>query len=180
MIDAVAARIRAHDFAITPVLREIFLSQLFFDAAHRRTVIKSPLDLVVGSLRSLAANVKWPSVSRLLANLGQDVFEPPSVKGWEGGRLWINSSTILLRTNFATDLASGEQIATLLKSIVAMADGGSEAVAAQIERLLLGGVTDPALHSEIVAHHQHAEGNAVQKLRSSLQLVMSLPEYQLQ
>mgnify|MGYP003345886032 FL=1 len=179
-IDAVAARIRAHDYNMSPVMRELFSSQLFFGASCRRNVIKSPLDLVVGSLRSLAATVKWPPVARLLANLGQDVFEPPSVKGWEGGRLWINSSSILLRTNFATELASGDQIATLRTAILDMAAGASDAVATQIEKLLLGGHTDAALHSEIVTHHQRVEGSAEQKLRSILQLVMSLPEFQLQ
>ena len=178
-IDAVAARIRAHDYNMSPVMRELFSSQLFFGASCRRNVIKSPLDLVVGSLRSLAATVKWPPVARLLANLGQDVFEPPSVKGWEGGRLWINSSSILLRTNFATELASGDQIATLRTAILDMAAGASDAVATQIEKLL-GGQTDAALHSEIVTHHQRVEGSAEQKLRSTIQLVMSLPEFQLQ
>ena len=179
-IDAVAARIRAHDYNMSPVMRELFSSQLFFGASCRRNVIKSPLDLVVGSLRSLAATVKWPPVARLLANLGQDVFEPPSVKGWEGGRLWINSSSILLRTNFATELASGDQIATLRTAILDLAAVASDAVATQIEKLLLGGHTDAALHSEIVTHHQRVEGSAEQKLRSILQLVMSLPEFQLQ
>ena len=123
--------------------------------------------------------MKWPPVSRLLANLGQDVFEPPSVKGWEGGRLWINSSSILLRTNFATELASGEQLATLLKSIIDGAGGTSESVVARLDKLLLGGTVDDGLRAELVAHHQRAEGNAVQKLRGLLQLVLSLPEYQL-
>ncbi|MBS0204652.1 MAG: DUF1800 family protein [Planctomycetes bacterium] len=180
MIDAVADRIHQHEFHISPVLKELFCSRLFFDPAHQRSVIKSPLDLVVGSLRSLAATVKWPAIARLLANLGQDVFEPPSVKGWEGGRLWINSSSILLRTNFATELASGDQIATLRKSVIDSADGTSEAVAARVERLLLGDSSPPELHADIVAHHQHADGNALQRLRSTLQLVLSLPEFQLQ
>lgn len=179
MMDAVATRIRLHDYAMTPVLRELFSSQLFFDAANRRTVIKSPLDLVVGSLRSLAAAVKWPPVTRLLANLGQNVFEPPSVKGWEGGRLWINSSTILLRANFATDLASGEQLGALQQSILEGAAGPSESVVARLEQLLFGGAVDSDLHVDLAKTHQRSEGNAAQKLRTVLQLMLSLPEYHL-
>ena len=180
MVDALATRIHLHDFAMLPVLSELFSSQMFFDPACRRSVIKSPLDLVVGSLRSLAATVKWPRVAGLLANLGQDVFEPPSVKGWEGGRLWINSSSILLRTNFATELASGDQVATLLNTIVDAAENTSESVAARLARLLLGGTVEAELHANIVAHHERADGNGLQKLRSTLQLVLSLPEFQLQ
>ena len=179
MIEAVAARLRHHNLVFAPVMRELLTSQLFFAATHRRAVIKSPLDLVVGSLRSLNQNVKWPPVVKILADLGQDVFEPPSVKGWEGGRLWINSSSLLMRTNFATALASGEQLATLSKPIVDGAGGTSESVVARLDKLLLGGTADDRLRAELVSHHKQAEGDAVQKLRSVMQLVLSLPEYQL-
>lgn len=180
LIEAVATRIRLHDYSMTPVLRELLTSQAFFETSRRRSIIKSPLDLVVGTLRSVASTVKWPPVVQLLANLGQDVFEPPSVKGWEGGRLWINSSTILLRTNFATDLASGDRMATLLKSILDTASGTDDAVVSRLEQLLLGGVTNPELHKNLLTFHHRADGGATQKMRSTLQLVLSLPEFQLQ
>ncbi|MBC8116368.1 MAG: DUF1800 domain-containing protein, partial [Candidatus Saccharimonas sp.] len=179
MIDAVAARLRHHNLVFAPVMRELLTSQLFFEAAHRRAVIKSPLDLVVGSLRSLDQTVKWPPVAKILADLGQDVFEPPSVKGWEGGRLWVNSSSLLMRTNFATALVSGDQLATLSKPILDGAGGTSESVVARLDKLLLGGTADERLRAELVSHHKQAEGNTVQKLRGLLQLVASLPEYQL-
>lgn len=179
MIDAVAVRLRHHNLTFAPVMRELLTSQLFFEAAHRRAVIKSPLDLVVGSLRSLGQAVKWPPVAKLLADLGQDVFEPPSVKGWEGGRLWINSSSLLMRTNFATALASGDQLATLSKPIVDGASGTSESVVARLDTLLLGGTADERLRTDLVSHHKQADGDAVQKLRGVMQLVLSLPEYQL-
>lgn len=180
LTEALAARIRTYDYSMTPVLKELLSSQVFFAMSTRRSLIKSPLELVVGSLRTLAQSIKWPSVLQLLANLGQDVFEPPSVKGWEGGRLWINSSTVLLRTNFATDLASGDRIATLLNSVLQGAEGTDESVVRRLERLLLGGDVDVDLHEKLVAHHRRAEGNFAQKLRSTLQLVLSLPEFQLQ
>jgi uncharacterized protein (DUF1800 family) len=179
LIEAVATRIRLHDFVMLPVLRELFSSQVFYDGANRRSLIKSPLDLVVGSLRALAATVKWPSITKLLANLGQDVFEPPSVKGWEGGRLWINSSSILLRTNFATELASTEQLASLRGSVTDVASETSDSIVAGLGRLLMGDLVEGELHASLVALHQLAEGNSLQKLRATIQLILSLPEYQL-
>jgi hypothetical protein len=157
----------------------LFSSQVFYDGANRRSLIKSPLDLVVGSLRALAATVKWPSITKLLANLGQDVFEPPSVKGWEGGRLWINSSSILLRTNFATELASTEQLASLRGSVTDVASETSDSIVAGLGRLLMGDLVEGELHASLVALHQLAEGNSLQKLRATIQLILSLPEYQL-
>ena len=179
LIEAVATRIRVHDFVMLPVLRELLSSQVFYDKANRRSLIKSPLDLVVGSLRALAATVKWPSIAKLLANLGQDVFEPPSVKGWEGGRLWINSSSILLRTNFATELASTEQLASLRNSVTEDADESSDFVVARLERLLMGSLAEKELRTSLVALHQVAEGTSLQKLRATIQLILSVPEYQL-
>ena len=179
MIDAVAARIRAHDYQMTVVLKELLTSNLFFEMVPRRSVIKSPVDLVIGSLRSLAATVRWPAVCELLANLGQDVFEPPSVKGWEGGRLWINSSTVLLRANFATDLACGDKFGSLRPEILEAADSDEESVVSRFECLLLGNRADPELHTSLVTHFTTSDGTRVQKLRSLLQLILSLPEYQL-
>jgi Protein of unknown function (DUF1800) len=38
---------------------------------------------------------------------GQELFAPPSVKGWDGGSSWINSSTLLERLNWAADVDWG-------------------------------------------------------------------------
>ena len=38
---------------------------------------------------------------------GQDLFHPPSVKGWDGGRTWLNSTTVLERGNWAADVVWG-------------------------------------------------------------------------
>ena len=59
------------------------------------------------------------------------------------------------------------------------AGGTSESVVSRLERLLLGSSVSNALHAELVSHHKQADGNAVQKLRSVLQLMLSLPEYQI-
>ena len=46
-------------------------------------------------------------VNQLSGQLGQALFEPPTVKGWEGGRLWITSASLLQRNNFAHRLLQG-------------------------------------------------------------------------
>lgn len=175
MRDAVAERIVQNQFQMAPVLRELLASQMFFADHHRRCIIKSPLDLVVGSLRMLAGSVRWPRVAQLLANLGQDVFAPPSVKGWEGGRLWINSSTILLRTNFATELATGDSLGTLRPDVASLVNQPLDQAVIRLERLA---GTD-AIHAELQGFSQQTGGEAIQRLRATLQLLMSLPEYQL-
>ena len=54
-ITALAARLRAHDFAMRPVMRELLGSKLFFGAAVRHARIKEPLELTLGACRALGA-----------------------------------------------------------------------------------------------------------------------------
>ena len=107
-ITALAARIQEHDFAMRPVMRELFSSRLFFGAEARHAIIKSPLELVLGACRALEVRANLKEVNRVSAQLGQSIFEPPTVKGWEGGRLWINSASLLQRNNFTMSLLEGK------------------------------------------------------------------------
>lgn len=178
-ISILANRIREADYQLKPVLRELFSSKWFFESENRRVVIKSPLDLVVGTLRTLTEPIRWPGVARLLADLGQNVFEPPSVKGWEGGRLWISSSSLLQRANFATELTTTEHFGPLSPRVRRVADERSEAIVATLERWLLTNTLDDGLRQELLTFHRGAEGTPEQKLRALLQLILTLPEYQL-
>ena len=107
-ITALAARIQEHDFIMRPVMRELFSSRLFFSAEARHAIIKSPLELVLGACRALDVRANLKEVNRVSGQLGQSIFEPPTVKGWEGGRLWINSASLLQRNNFAMALLEGK------------------------------------------------------------------------
>ena len=106
-IAAVAARVREHDFAIAPVMRELLASKLFFGPAARHARIKGPVELILGACRALAVRPNMQAVNQLAGQLGQSLFEPPTVKGWEGGRLWITSASLLQRNNFAQRLLQG-------------------------------------------------------------------------
>ncbi len=45
-----------------------------------------------------------PNLPYQLARMGQEPLLPPSVKGWDGGPSWINTSTLLARFNFVNGL----------------------------------------------------------------------------
>ena len=71
--------------------------------------IKSPLQLVVGMARVVGPEVlRDRRVVGALTQMGQVPLNPPNVKGWPGGRTWINTSTLFVRTNTAIFLAGGE------------------------------------------------------------------------
>jgi uncharacterized protein (DUF1800 family) len=155
-ITALAARLRVHEFAMRPVMRELLGSKLFFSATARHARIKEPLELTLGACRALGVRPNLQSINRVSGQLGQSVFEPATVKGWEGGRLWITSASLLQRNNFAMALLSGQmgQLADPKKSRI------------YYRELLL---SQPVRGLE----------NAKDEPRKLVHLMMTLPEFQL-
>jgi uncharacterized protein (DUF1800 family) len=86
------------------VVRRILTSRLFFSDHARARKVRSPVDLAVGLLRTLEGTANTHQLSSDLQANGQGLFFPPNVKGWDGGRTWINSATILGRANMTTRL----------------------------------------------------------------------------
>jgi uncharacterized protein (DUF1800 family) len=109
IVDAVAARIREHNFELRPVLREIFSSREFYSDAAMRNQIKSPIQYLIQSTRLLAAELPAaPVAQNAMRQMGQILFAPPNVKGWDGGKAWVNTATLLFRYNFANYLINGD------------------------------------------------------------------------
>jgi len=97
-VQRIAAVFRASGYDIKTVLRALLVSDHFYAPANRAVLVKSPVDLLVGSLRQFdMAPGDLRSVALASRTLGQDLFAPPNVKGWPGGEAWINSATLLAR-----------------------------------------------------------------------------------
>ncbi|MFI4859552.1 MAG: DUF1800 family protein [Phycisphaerales bacterium JB063] len=109
VVDALAGVLRDEDYALAPVLERLLKSRHFYDPQIVGRKIKSPVQLLAGSVRALGTPLRETrGLTRALRAMGQDLFEPPSVAGWEGGRAWINTSTLLLRQNTCTYLITGK------------------------------------------------------------------------
>jgi len=92
-------------FDIRSILQTIFTSDVFYSDEARFAKIKSPVEFTVSSIRTLDAPMTAVrDLSGSLALMGQDLFNPPNVKGWAEGRTWINTRTLLARVNFASNL----------------------------------------------------------------------------
>jgi uncharacterized protein (DUF1800 family) len=110
-VQRIAARFRGARYDVRVALREVFLSPAFWAPENRGALIKSPVDLVVGTLRALDFHVGDPlPLALVVAGLGQNLFSPPNVKGWPGGEAWINSSTLLARKQFAERIFRAEEM----------------------------------------------------------------------
>ncbi len=104
-LDAAAQRFHAKGYDIGPLLADLFLSEAFWAEANRGSLIKSPVDLVVGTVRQFAFTYTdtMPFVLKT-AQLGQNLLMPPNVKGWPGYTDWINSTSLLERKRFTEQM----------------------------------------------------------------------------
>jgi uncharacterized protein (DUF1800 family) len=79
----------------------VLRSNLFFAPEAYRTKVKAPVEFAVGIARALGAKPQFSALASRLEGLGQNLFHPPSVKGWDGGPAWLNAQTLLYRQNLA-------------------------------------------------------------------------------
>ncbi len=104
-VEALANVLRVNHYELTPMLENLFLSEEFYGARAVGTQVKSPVQLAVGLHRDLGLkNPDYPYLVTALRAMGQELFEPPSVFGWQGGRAWVTSSRILDRYNFLAEV----------------------------------------------------------------------------
>ena len=128
VVKKLAADWRAANYEIKPLLREMLLSDAFWAPENRGVLVKSPVDLVIGSLRQFRFSVEDPApFAVILRQLGQDLFNPPNVKGWPGGEAWLNTSTLLARKGFLNRLFRADEMVKPAVVIAAMNTSAMEA-----------------------------------------------------
>ena len=106
LLAPLAEQFRKSDGDVRAVVNTILRSNLFYSEHAYRQKIKSPVEFGVGIVRALEGRVGPQPLAEAMEGLGQRLFAPPSVKGWDGGPAWINSTTMLLRNNLALALTS--------------------------------------------------------------------------
>ncbi len=186
-------------YNLKPVLRRLLLSKHFYDDSQSGVMgqqIKSPTALVVGAIRELNTPVRdLQLLNQAMDMMGQRLFFPPSVKGWEGGRTWMNTSTLFVRQNVLAFLIAGRlprgidgSANTDKFDAMALLDNAQDlgvrerkpdAVAMHLLQLCLG--KTPAAGAEAVKSFFAREGNKVndKTVTGALLLITAMPEYQL-
>ncbi len=98
---------RDSGYDISKLLKAVLSSRAFWHPAARATLIKSPLDLIIGTMRTFGLDgndMPYSTINLRLIRLGQKIYAPPDVKGWAGGMSWINDSTIVVRHHIITSI----------------------------------------------------------------------------
>jgi|688.fasta_scaffold12917_12 uncharacterized protein (DUF1800 family) len=102
LIKSLAAHYRRNDLSTRELLRMIFTHPEFYSLRARASQVKSPVQWMIQVARETGRQLLPPQLALPLASeLGQNLFMPPSVKGWDGGTTWINSATLIRRSNTA-------------------------------------------------------------------------------
>ncbi len=122
IIAPLAAILRNSNYEIKPVLASLLKSEHFFDTANQACYIKTPLDIVIGTLREF--NVSYPAYTNYTtgyplfwklyekaAEMQMQLFQPPDVSGWPSYyqepmyyELWVNSNSLPRRANYTDSL----------------------------------------------------------------------------
>lgn len=175
-----AERFRASRFDTSRLLRAVFLEEEFYSPAVMGTQIKSPVEWLVGAAIRLEEPISGsPAELAALDALGQKLFQPPNVRGWEGGKSWMSVSAFLSRCNLAYSLflTGGGQKSRLFPEEVRKSP---EAVVASTEQRLFPMRVSSSAHAKLVdfakAHSFPADEKTVREL---LRFAMTLPEFQL-
>lgn len=197
VIDDLASTLRGSSYELKPMLKRLLLSEHFYSPPVMGQQIKSPVMLIVGAIRSLNTPPRDLSVLLDAMDLmGQELFYPPSVKGWDGGRSWINTSTLFIRQNALAFLLTGRRpkgtdpLAEKEKfdpmPLLSELDRGGgdtfsdpDKVAEVLLRLTLGSV--PSGAKDALIAYAASRGPTVNRdtIVGMLLIITSMPEYQL-
>ncbi len=174
-VAATAERLRALDWHVGGTVETILRSRLFFAARARRARIAGPVEFACSTVRALGLSVAPAGLAGAAADMGQRLLEPPSVKGWDGGRDWINAATWLARTGWLAQLLASDPVA-LERSL---GGPGETLVERVLTRLLPEGLAaDERAVLEDAAAAQ-AAGSPGDALQAVTLLVLSSPDYHL-
>jgi hypothetical protein len=187
--------LKENDWDLRPLIRAMFTSKAFYSYRAIGSQIKSPVQLLAGTVKLL--NIDMPAPMRLygsMEQMGQVPLMPPNVKGWPGGRMWINTSTLFVRYNTCVFLAGGNAPMQTLKrapkagrvkgrtrdvqgDFTPPVDGPPMALVNYwVKRLIQRPIAEEKKQVLLDAVGSNASEDSV---RQMIQLIVSMPEYQL-
>ena len=120
-----------------------------------------------------------------LANMGQILFEPPDVAGWDAGQAWFSTGAMLARMNFASTLAAQPEVQPRDGGQAANARAPPDALLSYVLDALVTAPLDRGVDAELVelpAGHRRRGPAATRSCRprrpASCTSMAGSPEYQ--
>ncbi len=183
LLAPLARDFREHDLNTEWLVPRILSSRLFFSPLAMGRKIRSPVELAVGLLRALEGTTNVVELSEQLSQLGQHLFFPPNVKGWDGGRNWINSSTLLGRANLVQALLQSGKTrfggGTLAELAARYERAGTEQFVDWMAELLLAVPLPVTVRGDLIAVGKRSQAGANAGMLKIVHALSTLPEFQL-
>jgi uncharacterized protein (DUF1800 family) len=186
-VDALSSSLRAHDLDVGWAVATVLRSEAYFAESDLGARVVGPAEFVVGAVRALECVDRPPStleLARWIARLGQELFYPPNVGGWPGGRSWLTSRGLIARANFATALCEGKELGLPGPLDVAGLaarngfGGGLEPTIDFLGGLLLGIEPIRAWRDRIAEAAATQQVSPAEAARRGAALIMASPEFQ--
>jgi uncharacterized protein (DUF1800 family) len=186
LVSAVANLIRKNDYNLRPVMSTLLRSNVFYSDRAYRALVKSPVEFVVGTYKSLGLNEIDESAQRALVQMGQILFYPPNVAGWPGGANWLTSQTVIARENFVAGLMNSpmmDHVAWMQQMPMK-----ASAAAADLVNTILYGDASPSAIAQLTGYLDGTGTSALgmlsgenyqERVRGAAYLTMAMPAYQL-
>lgn len=106
------------NYDIKSLMTAIFSSDWFYEEKNIGVKIKSPIELLASMLRVIPTTFKDNESTLFIQRaLGQILLNPPNVAGWNGGRSWIDSSSLLFRMQLPQVIYFDKEVSVELKEI---------------------------------------------------------------
>lgn len=174
----------AQNYKLSSVVETMLRSNLFFSAHAYRARVKCPVEFAVGIAHALEGMLSTTQLAEDLAELGQNLYHPPTVKGWAGGRHWINATALTQRHNLALVLLQGEDPYGDKLDPWAVARKHQrptpESAAQFLLELFVQDDLDPSVREALLQEvSMRGDGDTEVLLRRLAHAVVTLPEFQL-
>jgi len=187
-VGALAAGLRERSLDVGWAVETVLRSRRFFAPENLGRRIPGPPEFVVGAVRALEVFDPFPNtliLAEWAESLGQDLFYPPSVGGWAGGRAWLTTRGAIGRARFAADLVAGRPVG-LLEPVDAQSlaarhgrDGGLGDQVAFFAELFTGIAPSPGWRDRIVEVVSRSRADKPEAARRAVALILASPEAQL-
>ncbi|HKI30257.1 MAG TPA: DUF1800 domain-containing protein [Gemmataceae bacterium] len=194
VVEEAADVFQAGQFSVKRFLTALFQSKFFCAEKCRRTRISSPAECVIGACRSFGVRLAAQECRDHVTAMGQELFGPPNVKGWDGERKWIHAGTWAARQAFGQrvgEVVSGNDFGPHLDAfaLVPAEVTDPKKVAELLAERVLEGTLSKKTRAEIAEYLVAADEGPkpddfrdngdfrAQKVREAVGLLLSLPDY---
>jgi len=186
-VNRVAGVYQSSRYDMRAVMREVLLSPEFWDDSAYFARYSWPVEFVIRALKDIG----WVGFSvndavTPLANMGQILYEPPNVAGWDAGETWFSTSAMLARQNFAAQLAANQRFAFATAVKNSGVSGSPESLLSFVLAQLVSAPLSSGVGTELSTYLRAtgawtgSDTQIQQKAAGLVHLVAGLPEYQFQ